>query len=283
MNVHVATSLEDALEFKRGHPAAHPLLGGTDAIAQWQAGAPRPEHVLALEALGDLKRVDIGREGVTIGAGVSHFTLAHDAVMRERLPALAAAARTVGAPAIQMMGTLAGNIANASPAADVPPVLLAYGAEVVAAAVEGERRIPLERFYTAYRRTALAPQELVVAVFVPWPREGTYADYYKIGTRAAQSIARVGLAGCLLAERGTVTRARLGAASVAPTPVRLVDVERLVEGGALSADLAARARDLAAACVSPIDDVRGTAAYRRRALGALVERFLTRAAAATAA
>lgn len=274
MNVHVATSLPDALQFKGAHPAARVLLGGTDLLAQWQAGVARPEELLALEALDELRRTDADDEGLTIGAGVSHFTLAHDPIVTRRFPALAQAARTVGAPAIQSMGTLAGNLANASPAADLPPALLAYDAKVVTASERGERRIALEWFYTGYRRIDLAPDELIVGVHVPWPGQDSVSAYYKVGTRAAQSIARVALAARMELRDGLAALVRFAAASVAPTPARLTAIEDLVSGQPLSAELAARARVAVAESISPIDDVRGTAAYRRHALAALVERFL---------
>jgi xanthine dehydrogenase FAD-binding subunit len=278
MNVHVAASLEDALQFKRAHPSARPLLGGTDAIAQWQAGAARPDHVLALETIRELKQLEPGPGGLRIGAGVDHFTLAHHVAVRDRLPALATAARTVGAPAIQMMGTVAGNIANASPAADLAPALIAYGAEAIIASVDRERRVPLDRLFVGYRKIDLTPQELLVGVMVPWPPGGAFSEYHKVGTRAAQSIARVGVAGCITLGSRMVTRVTLAAASVAATPLRLVEAEQALTGRELTAELASHARDVAASSVSPIDDVRGTAAYRRRVLGLLVERFLLRAA-----
>lgn len=280
MNVHLPATLAEALQIKQQHPAARPVLGGTDLLAQWQAGAARPDEVISLEAVGELRDVATSDSGATIGAGVSHFTLAHDPALAERLPALAAAARTVGAPAIQMMGTVGGNLANASPAADLPPALLAYGAEVVVASAHGRRHVAIERFFTGYRQIDLGPDELIVAVHVPWPAPGTYSNYYKVGTRAAQSIARVALAGCVRTRDGAVASVRLAAASVAATPTRLTSLEEAVRGRPLSAELARDARITASASIAPIDDVRGTAQYRRHALGALVERFLLQAASA---
>jgi CO/xanthine dehydrogenase FAD-binding subunit len=278
VNVHLPASLADALRFKREHPSARPLQGGTDLLVQWQAGVARPDDVLALEPLEELRRLEVTDTGVTIGAGVSHYTLAQARDVQARLPALAQAARSVGAPAIQMMGTLGGNLANASPAADVPPALLVYDAQVVVAFDRGQRRVAVEWFYTGYRRVDVGPDELIVAVHVPWPENGACSAYYKVGTRAAQSIARVALAGRVTIRDGVATAVRFAAASVAPTPARLAAVEDLVSGHAVTPDLAARARAAAAEAVTPIDDVRGSAAYRRHALGALVERFLLRAA-----
>lgn len=279
MNVHVAASVQDALAFKARHPKAVPLLGGTDLLVQWQAGAGRPEDVLALEPVDEIRRIDVDDAAIVIGAGVTHHALAHDALVQAHLPALAGAARTVGAPAIQMMGTIGGNLANASPAADLPPALLVYDAEVVIASTRATRRVALPWFFTAYRRVDLAPDELIVAVRVPVPRDGAFSAYYKVGTRAAQSIARVGLAGCAVVEHGRIADLRLAAASMAPTPVRLPSIEDLVRGRDLTPALAAEARTAAASALTPIDDVRASAAYRRHAIGALVERFLLRAGA----
>ena len=181
-----------------------------------------------------------------------------------------------------MMGTVGGNIANASPAADLPPALLAYGADVLVASADGQRRVPIDGFFTGYRRVDLTAHELLVGVFVPWPAAGAFSAYFKVGTRAAQSIARVGLAGCLTFKGRIVERAVLAAASVAATPLRLTEAERMLTGEALTSAVARGASRLAGSSVSPIDDVRGSAAYRRYVVGSLVERFLSRAAAAHA-
>jgi CO/xanthine dehydrogenase FAD-binding subunit len=272
--VHTPSSLAEALALKAARPGSRALLGGTDLLAQWQAGAARPDEVIALEPLHELKRLEVSADRAVIGAGVTHHVLAHDAAVRAGWPALAEAALTIGAPAIRNMGTVGGNLANASPAADLPPALLAYDAEVEIASPHATRRVAIAWFFTAYRRIDLGPDELLVAVSVPRPPSGSHSSYQKVGTRAAQSIARVGLAGCLALQDDTVAHVRLAAASVAAVPTRLPPVEAFLLGRPLTAATMAEARALAASSMTPIDDVRATADYRRHALGALVERFL---------
>lgn len=277
MIVHTPASLAEALAIKAAHPAARALLGGTDLLAQWQAGTAKPDELIALEPLGELKRLEVTATGLAIGAGVTHSALAHDPAVGRTWPALAEAALTVGAPAIRNMGTIGGNLVNASPAADLPPALLAYDAEVEVASRRDTRRVAIAWFFTAYRRVDLGPDELVVAIHVPQPPGGAFSGYQKVGTRAAQSIARVALAGCLAMRAGTVGHVRLAAASIAAIPTRLASVESLLLGRPLTPATLAEARALASSSVTPIDDVRSTAEYRRYALGALVERFLERA------
>ncbi len=278
MIVHTPATLREALEAKAIRPAAQPLLGGTDLLAQWQAGAARPVEVIALDQIEELKTILEAEDGVRIGAGATHQALARHPSLRRRLPALAEAAGTVGAPAIRNMGTIAGNLANASPAADLPPALLAYDAEIELASAHTTRRVGLERFFTAYRRVDCAADELIVAVIVRWPAAGTHSAYHKVGTRAAQSIARVGVAGSLAVEGDCVSHIRLAAASVAAVPLRLRAAEQHLLGRSLTASAIAGAAAVAATEITPIDDVRSTAAYRRFAVEQLVRRFLTRAA-----
>jgi CO/xanthine dehydrogenase FAD-binding subunit len=275
MNVVTPSSLFDALRAKDAHPDARALAGGTDLFAQWQAGAARPETVIALERVHDLREITADRDGLRIGAAVSHARLIREHEVSHGYPALAAAAQTVGAPAIRAMGTIGGNIANASPAADLPPVLLAYDAQVVLVSLRGERSVPIAQFFTGYRRVDLAADELIAAVWLPRPADATHAAYLKVGTRAAQSIAKVALGAAVVLDASrAVVHVRMAAASVAATPVRLPEVEAAIAGCRLDAATIARAADVARTTVQPIDDVRSTAAYRARILGNLVERFL---------
>ncbi len=275
MNVVTPASLADALRAKHAHPEARAIAGGTDLLAQWQAGVARPPMVIALERVHDLREISAEADGLRIGAGVTHARLIREHEVAHTYPALAEAAATVGAPAIRAMGTIGGNIANASPAADIPPALLAYDAHVIVISVRGERSVPLDRFFVGYRNVDLAPDELLAAVWMPRPRPGTHARYLKVGTRAAQSIAKVALGAAIGVDAArVVTHVRLAAASVAATPIRLHDVEAALIGRALDAATIAGASAAARASVTPIDDVRSTAAYRTRILGSLVERFL---------
>jgi CO/xanthine dehydrogenase FAD-binding subunit len=187
---------------------------------------------------------------------------------------LVQAAATIGAWQIQNRATLGGNIANASPAGDSLPVLLALGAELVVASARGERRLAYDAFHTGYRQSALAPGELIVRVRVPRARPRAVGAFRKVGTRAAQSISKVVVAFAAERDGASLRHVRLAAGSVAPTPVRLGPAEAACEGATVSLELAERAAALAASAVSPIDDVRSTAEYRRWVLGQVVRRMI---------
>ncbi len=276
MNVLCPRDLDEALALRQAHPDHRILLGGTDLVTQWNAGVPKPPGILVLDGLGELRFIQ-ERDGViVIGAGTTHQDLLSAPVITQKFPALGEAALTVGAPAIRIMGTVGGNLANASPAADLPPAFLAYEARVVAASRTGRREIPLALFYTGYRQIDLRPDEILLEVQVPVPAEKSRSAYYKAGTRAAQSIARVALSAYLEnGGDGTVKKTRLAAASVAPVPVRLRVVEDFLQGRLLDAAVIEEAGHLASTSVQPIDDVRSTARYRAWVLGSLVKKFLS--------
>ncbi|HJU87393.1 MAG TPA: FAD binding domain-containing protein [Gemmatimonadota bacterium] len=236
-----------------------PLAGGTDVLVHWPV---RPEardrDYLDLTGLAELRGVRWSDEALELGALASYWDVIADAQANEELPILVTAARQVGAIQIQSRGTWAGNIVNGSPAADGVPVLMACDAVVILASRERAREVPLDRYYTGYREGARRHDELVVAIRIPRTAR-PLQRFVKVGPRRAQAIAKVGLA---------VARSDAGwrvvAASVAPTVRRCTSVERLIDEGMPDApeDLDAALR----ADVSPIDDVRSTAAYRQRVL-----------------
>jgi CO/xanthine dehydrogenase FAD-binding subunit len=205
---------------------------------------PEPRAVLDLWSLAELKGVRRAGDVLEIGAAESYTGIIGSSEARRVVPALVAAARTIGAAQIQNRGTLGGNLANASPAGDTLPVLLAYDAVVVT----DRRAIPIDRFFVGYRKTALEPDELITAVRFPTDRDVLFR---KVGTRAAQAISKVVMAVC--------TRpARIAVGSVAEVPLRARAAERALEQGDAAGAVAAVAAD-----IRPIDDVRSTAAYRR--------------------
>jgi CO/xanthine dehydrogenase FAD-binding subunit len=236
--------------------------------------------VIDLTAIDALSRIALrdedGERWMSLGGGVTYWALRRDARVVGTIPMLAAMARDVGAVQIQTRGTLAGNIATASPAADGVPALMALGGVVVLASAAGERRVPLERFFTGYRKTVLRPDELIAAIDVRIPKPGAKVSWRKVGTRLAQAISKVALAAAVeLDATGVVTRARFGMASVAPVTVALDGVRALVEGKALAA-IDRNALDAAVAAeVKPIDDVRSTGEYRLHVAKALVWRSLS--------
>jgi xanthine dehydrogenase small subunit len=264
------------------------LAGGTDLMLPGAQASTASRFVLDLSRVEGLAGVHLhasapGRDAVEdavgdaveIGAATTVTTLTDDPLVNRRLPALATAARLFGAPAIRNRATLGGNIAGASPAADLPPALLALGATVILASASGRRELPLEDFYTGYRQTVRRLDELIVAVRVPLPAPDTRQTFLKAGTRRAQSIARVSVAGAARVDAaGRLRSVRLAAGSVAPVPVLLVETMRFLEGRRLDARLMAEADRRAAAEVSPISDVRSNDAYRRFVTGRFVAQFL---------
>lgn len=254
-------SLDEALGMMRDRGPVVPLAGCTDVYVELNAGRVPAQRYLNLARLDALRGIDLigpsgpsGPDGdvLRIGALVTYTELIESRLVAERLPILAAAAREVGGIQIQNRGTLGGNIANASPAGDTLPVLAVADAVIVLASASGTRRVPFASFYTGYRASVRTPDELIVAVEIPPVRGKQW--FRKVGTRAAQAISKIVMAGV----RDSVPRIALG--SVAPTVVRLPETEaHLARGGSL--DQASR---ILAAEIRPIDDLRSTAAYRRQ-------------------
>jgi CO/xanthine dehydrogenase FAD-binding subunit len=211
---------------------------------------------------------------IEIGATTTFSEIGRHPEIREHLPALAEAAAQIGGWQIQNRATLGGNIANASPAGDSLPVLLALDAVVVAAGPRGFEEIPYGSFHVGYRKTALAPGQIVARVRIPCPPPGTMQRFRKVGTRGAQAISKVVVAMAGRAEGGAIAGLRLAAGSVAATPVRLTAAEAAAQGIPVGLDAAERAGRAAAAAVEPIDDVRSTAEYRAFALERVVRRLV---------
>jgi CO/xanthine dehydrogenase FAD-binding subunit len=250
-------SLAEALEAKSAHPDALPIQGGTDVMVAVNFDRARPEAVLNLSEVPELRGWSREDTALRLGAGLT-YTEVMTGEPAALLPALAEAARTVGSPQIRNRGTIGGNLATASPAGDALPPLLVEGAEVECASVRGVRRIPLGDFVTGVKRNALAPDELITAVVVR--PSGASQTFMKVGPRNAMVISVVSLA----VSAGEELRAAFGSAS--PRPV-LVSAP-LEEAASFAEQVAAAA--------SPIDDVRGSARYRRHALRVLTERALER-------
>ena len=259
------------------------LAGGTDWIVDRHLlpveKATPLDQVIDLTGIDALSRIalreDDGERWMSLGGGVTFWALRRDARVVGTIPMLAEMARDVGAVQIQTRGTLAGNIATASPAADGVPALMALDAVLVLASAAGERRVPLAQFFTGYRKTVLRNDELIAAIDVRIPRPGAKVTWRKVGTRLAQAISKVALAAAVEVDAaGIVTRARFGMASVAPVTVGLGGVRALVEGRALASLDRAAVDAAVAAEVKPIDDVRSTGEYRLHVAKALVWRAL---------
>jgi CO/xanthine dehydrogenase FAD-binding subunit len=273
------TSWAEALEMRAADPKALVVAGGTDVLVDINFGRLRPESVLDLSRVPELAGIDRSAEFLRIGAGVTYHRLL--AGLRGDLPGLAAAARTVGSPQIRNRGTIGGNLGTASPAGDCHPPLLASGAEVEVTSLAGSRAIPISDFFLAPKHHALGPDELIAAVRVP--RAAGPQVFAKAGTRNAMVIATCSLAVALDPRARTVGT---GIGSAGPVPLRAVDAERFLTDAlaarglwdhpaALAPELIAGFADRAAAAARPIDDLRGSAAYRRHALRVLASRALT--------
>ncbi|GAA2403799.1 carbon-monoxide dehydrogenase medium subunit [Catellatospora methionotrophica] len=265
----------DALAIRAERPDAVPIAGGTDVMVELNFHRRRPGVLLDLTRIGDLTTWSLDGELLRIGAGVSYTRIIEE--LGDRLPGLAMAARTVGSPQIRNRGTLGGNLGSASPAGDGHPPLLAADAHVELASVRGTRLVPVDGFFTGPKRSVLAPDELIAAVWVR-PADGP-EQFSKIGTRNAMVIAVSSFSLALHPGRRAVGT---GIGSAAPTPRRATDAELYAAGelpwdtlAALEPGVARRFGELVAEAASPIDDVRGTAAYRRHALAVLARRTLT--------
>ncbi|MEW2579202.1 FAD binding domain-containing protein [Streptomyces syringium] len=271
-------SWEEALAAKAEHPTAVPIAGGTDVMVEINFDYRRPEYLLDLGRIGELYEWQVGDRDVRLGAAVPYTQIMEH--LRAELPGLALASHTVGSPQIRNRGSVGGNLGAASPAGDAHPALLAAGADVEVASVRGTRLIPVEEFFTGVKRNALEPDELIRAVRIR-KADGPQA-FSKVGTRNAMVIAVCAFGLALHPETRTV---KTGIGSAAPTPVRARAAEdflqaALDEGGfwdsgrIITPSVARQFAQLAAGACNPIDDVRGSAEYRRHAVAVMARRTL---------
>ena len=254
-------TLPDALHMLRDDGPLVPVAGATDLYVSLNFGTLTETRFVDLWPLDGLSRIEMNGDVLSIGALATYTSIIRSPLVRERLPMLVAAAREIGGIQIQNRGTIGGNIANGSPAGDTLPVLAVADAVVVARSATEERRIPFVGFYTGYRANVLRPDELIVAVEVP-PVDGTQW-FRKVGTRAAQAISKVVIAGV---RTGGDARVALG--SVGPVVVRARETEAALARDGIDAASATLDRE-----ITPIDDIRSTADYRRRVAGNLLRQF----------
>ena len=268
----------DALAIKAAHPDALALAGGTDVMVEINFDRVRPAALLDLTGIRDLAEWSVEGGIIRLGAGVPYARVISE--LGGRLPGLALASRTVGSPQIRNRGTVGGNLGSASPAGDAHPPLLACDAVVEAASVRGVRHIGVRQFYAGVKRSVLAPDELIAAVLVP-VADGPQ-QFAKVGVRNAMVIAVSSFAIALHPEQG---RVGTGFGSAAPTPRPAADAEDFLAAelaerglwhsrGALPEPAVRRFGDLVARAAAPVDDVRGTAAYRRHSLAVMARRTL---------
>jgi len=253
-------SVDEALRILRDEQRT-PLAGATDVYVALNFGTFAPRKFVDIWALDELRTISMRDDTLVIGALTSYTSLIQSHLVRDHVPMLVEASRLVGGVQIQNRGTLGGNIANGSPAADGVPVLAATDASVVLRSMDGERRVSINDYYTGYRTTVMRPDELIVAIEIPRVEGNQW--FRKVGTRAAQAISKIVIA----AVRAPSPRIALG--SVAPTVIRVPRTEAALAGGA-SIDEAA---EILGTEIVPIDDMRSTADYRRRVSMNLLRRF----------
>jgi CO/xanthine dehydrogenase FAD-binding subunit len=275
-------SLRGALDDLAQHPGGRAFAGGTDLMVVLEAGHLPPGRYVSLQHCCELLGIDETKDGVTIGAMTTYTEIRNSAVLSSRYPLLRRAASETGGVATQNRGTIGGNIANASPAADTPPALLVYDAELELVSASGTRRLPYGAFHRGYKKMDLAPGELIARIHLP-PRDPGWRDYYrKVGTRRAQAISKVCFAGAILMDAGAagpeqsrgVADVRIALGSVAPTVIRATLTEDLLRGKSLDAASIAIAEKALASEIAPIDDIRSTARYRARVAANLLREFL---------
>jgi xanthine dehydrogenase small subunit len=260
LDVRSATSLGQALVILRDDRRT-PIAGATDLYVALNFGTLEPRRFLDIWSVNELRDISMKGTTLVIGALATYTSLIRSPLVGGQLPMLVDASRQVGGAQIQNRGTLGGNVANASPAGDSLPVLAAVDAVVVLRSADSERRVPITKFYTGYRTTVMRPDELIIAIEVP-PVEGRQW-FRKVGTRAAQAISKIVVAGV----RAPVPRIAFG--SVAPTVVRVPETERSLSAGATIDE----ATQVLSREIVPIDDLRSTAEYRMRVATNLLRRF----------
>jgi CO/xanthine dehydrogenase FAD-binding subunit len=266
-------NLREALALRAAHPEARPLCGGTDLMVPFAAGRLPDHRFLNLWGLGELRGIAVTERDVVLGALTTFLEIGDHPLLQREFPNMVRSAKVTGALAIQTRGTLGGNIANGSPAADTPPSLLAYDAELELTSLQGARWVPYAAFHTGYKRSLLGPDELITRIRLPRRGEGHHY-FRKVGTRQAQAIAKVSLAAWARCGEGRLLDLRLGLGSVAPKPIRALGAEAVLRGAPLAAlPLEAALRALQGD-IAPIDDLRSTARYRRRVAGNLLADML---------
>lgn len=273
--------LGEALSLLASEPGVwQPFAGGTDLMVLLESGKLSHKNYLNIWNLGELRGITATTDHLTLGALTTYTEVQSNPILREEFPMLCQAASETGGLAIQNRGTLGGNIANASPAADSPPALLAYNAELELLSVRGSRWVPYQTFHTGYKKMIMEPDELLARVRLPrlWPDLHHY--YRKVGTRKAQAISKVCLAATARVYEGTVDKVRIAFGSIAPIPLRCIKTEDTLRGARLDAGIIEKAKAELAREIVPIDDIRSTKNYRLRVSLNLLEDFLYRLARA---
>ena len=270
-HVHRAKDLQDALNFKAMHPNAHILAGGTDFMLAFRAGSIN-QYILNILPISELKGITTENNKISIGALTNYTTIINSPILQKQLPILVTVAKTIGAKQIQNRGTIGGNVANASPAGDSLPVLLALDCELeIQSKTRGKRIIPIAKFFKGYRSLDLQDDEILTRLWLSPQREDEHLFFRKIGTRKAQSISKVSFCGKLQIVDGIVKNARIAFGSVAATPIRCYHTENALLNKPINPNVVESLDQ----DIQPISDIRSTASYRLKTAKKTLQRWLS--------
>lgn len=266
--------LSDALKRMAAEPGVwKPFAGGTDLMVLLEAGKLSHRRFLSIWKLPELRGIEATSEYVTFGALTTYSEMRRSAILARQFPLLCRAASETGSVATQNRGTLGGNIANASPAADSPPALLVYNAELELVSASSSRWVPYHGFWTGYKQTGLRAGELIRSIRLPSMAAGWKHYYRKVGTRRAQAISKICFAAAARIDAGRLVDVRIALGSVAPTVLRVLETENALRGERLTPANLSAAQNVLAQEIAPIDDMRSTARYRRRIAQNLLAEF----------
>jgi CO/xanthine dehydrogenase FAD-binding subunit len=266
--------LAAALERMAREPGTwKPFAGGTDLMVLLEAGKLPHRRFVSIWKLPELRGIEVAPEHVTLGALTTYTEVRRHEIVAREFPLLCQAAAETGSVATQNRGTLGGNIANASPAADSPPALFVYDAQLELVSSSGARWVPYHGFWSGYKQTGLRPDELIRRIRLPRTKNDWKQFYRKVGTRRAQAISKVCLAAAARLEAGRITDVRIALGSVAPTVLRAIETEKVLRGEKPAPAVLRTAQEILAREIAPIDDMRSTAQYRRRVARNLLAEF----------
>ena len=250
-----------------------PFAGGTDLMVLLEAGKLPHRKFLSIWKFAELRGIDVSSKSLSIGALSTYTEIQRNAILQREFPLLCRAASETGSVATQNRGTLGGNIANASPAADSPPALLVYDAEIELTSAKGTRRLPYRDFHTGYKKMQMRDDELIGRIHLKRMLNRRREYYRKVGTRKAQAISKICFAAAANVDRGRISEVRIALGSVAPTVLRATETEKVLGSEKLTSSLLEAAQATLGREISPIDDMRSTADYRRRVAQNLLGEF----------
>ena len=264
------TTLDQVLQIM-SQEKLRPIAGGTDLMVLLDSGALPAGKYINIWNLPELQGIQVKEDKIIIGALTTYGQIRQNAVMQQEFPNMCRAAEVTGGIAIQNRGTIGGNIANASPAADTPPVLLTYDATVKVVSQQGEKTIPYSDFHLDYKKMCLEPQELIQEIHLPRPQKYSIHHYRKVGTRRAQAISKICISATANVANNVFVDSKIALSSVAPTVIRCYQTEKCIKGKNINHNTLLQAQQTIAREISPIDDIRSNKKYRERVVCNLLE------------